>query len=68
VRYVQAFSLPYKLGTVYDREDNYKVVNQIGHPWNAKGKVMLFEYPQWMVDNFFAGDSNARAEISLSRF
>ena len=68
VRFVQFFTLPYKFGTVYDREDNYKVVNQIGHPWNAKGKVMLFEYPQWMVDKFFAGDSSARAQISLTGF
>ena len=71
VRAVQLFTLPYKIGTVYDREDNYKVVNRLGklnHPWNTKGKVMLFEYPKWMVDNFFAGDSNARLEISLSGF
>jgi hypothetical protein len=68
VRFVQFFTLPYKLGTVYDREDNYKVVNQIGHPWNAKGKVMLFEYPQWMVDKFFAGDSRARVQVPLSGF
>jgi hypothetical protein len=71
VRAVQLFTLPYKLGTVYDREDNYKVVNGLGklnHPWNTKGKVMLFEYPKWMVDNFFAGDSNARMEVSLSGF
>jgi hypothetical protein len=68
VRFVQAFTLPYKLGTVYDREDNYKVVNQIGHPWNAKGKVMMFEYPQWMQDKFFDGNSDALAQVSLSGF
>ena len=71
VRAVQLFTLPYKIGTVYDREDNYKVVNRLGelnHPWNTKGKVMLFEYPKWMVDNFFAGDSNARMEVSLAGF
>jgi hypothetical protein len=71
VRAVQLFSLPYKLGTVYDREDNYKVVNRAGklnHPWNTKGKVMLLEYPQWMQDKFFAGDSNAKMEVSLAGF
>ena len=71
VRAVQLFSLPYKLGEVYDREDNYKVVNRAGklnHPWNTKGKVMLLEYPQWMQDRFFAGDSNAKMEVSLAGF
>lgn len=71
VRAVQLFSLPYKLVTVYDREDNYKVVNRAGklnHPWNTKGKVMLLEYPQWMQDKFFAGDSNAKMEVSLAGF
>ena len=71
VRAVQLFTLPYKLGTVYDREDNYKVVNrtgQLNHPWNTKGKVMLLEYPKWMQDKFFAGDSNAKMEVSLAGF
>jgi len=67
-RFIQYFTLPYKLGTVYDREDNYKVVNQIGHPWNTKGKVMLFEYPQWMINKFFDGDSRARMQVSLTGF
>ncbi len=56
VRMVQMYSIPYKLGAVYDREDNYKVVNRVGklnHPWNQKGLVMQFNYPKWMVDNFF---------------
>ena len=68
VRFVQAFTLPYKLATVYDREDNYKVVNQIGHPWNTKGKVMIFEYPQWMKEKFFGGDSDAMVQVPLSGF
>jgi hypothetical protein len=68
VRFVQAFTLPYKLATVYDREDNNKVVNQIGHPWNAKGKVMMFEYPQWMKEKFFGGDSDAMVQVPLTGF
>lgn len=71
VRAVQFFSLPYKIGTVYDRDDNYKVINRAGklnHPWNAKGKVMLFDYPQWMQDKFFAGDDKAKLQVSLSGF
>jgi hypothetical protein len=68
VRFVQAFTLPYKLATVYDREDNNKVVNQIGHPWNTKGKVMIFEYPQWMKERFFGGDSDAFVQVPLSGF
>jgi hypothetical protein len=71
VRIVQFFSLPYKLVTVYDRDDNYKVVNREGklnHPWNTKGKVMLFDYPQWMQDKFFGGDDKAKLQVSLSGF
>jgi hypothetical protein len=68
VRFVQAFTLPYKLATVYDREDNNKVVNDIGHPWNTKGKVMMFEYPQWMKEKFFGGDSDAFVQVPLSGF
>lgn len=70
-RMIQLYSLPYKLGTVYDREDNYKVVNRAGklnHPWNQKGLVMQFEYPQWMQDKFFAGDSRAKMDVSLQGF
>jgi hypothetical protein len=71
VRMVQMYSIPYKLGAVYDREDNYKVVNRVGklnHPWNQKGLVMQFNYPKWMVDNFFAGDSRAKMDVSLQGF
>jgi len=68
VRFVQAFTLPYKLATVYDREDNNKVVNQIGHPWNNRGKVMMFEYPQWMKEKFFDGNSDAFVQVPLSGF
>jgi hypothetical protein len=68
VRFVQAFTLPYKLATVYDREDNNKVVNQIGHPWNTKGKVMMFQYPQWMKERFFDGNSDAFVQVPLSGF
>jgi len=71
VRIVQFFSLPYKLVTVYDRDDNYKVVNREGklnHPWNTKGKVMLFDYPKWMQDKFFGGDDKAKLQVSLSGF
>ena len=71
VRVVQFFSLPYKLGTVVDREDNNKIINREGklnHPWNAKGKVMIFDYPKWMQDKFFGGDDRQKLQVSLAGF
>ena len=68
VRIVEAYTTPYRIGTVKNRDEYYANTNQIATPWNIKGHVMLMDYPQWMTDKFFAGDSSMKAEIPLSGF
>lgn len=66
-RLVASYTLPYRLGYVQNRDDNYEHVNQIGHPWNTKGMVLVYDYPQWMKNKLFHGE-NYKREIPLSGF
>ena len=68
IRIVEAYTTPYRIGTVKNRDEYYANTSQIATPWNIKGHVMLMDYPKWMTDNFFAGDSSMKAEIPLSGF
>jgi hypothetical protein len=65
---VQAYTLPYRLGVVKNRDEDYLGVQGVHNPWNVRGHVMVFDYPKWMQNKFFDGQNTAKLEIPISGF